>query len=140
MFTYTAADGDDNTDADDEATLTFTITVTRPPVTVPQVTGGGMSVMTVLGGVTATTTITVESTAPATVRDNPTSVVIRELTLPVLGATATTQTVDITLSEPGPEVRLPGGFTIAAAGATDAEVRANIVEITVEVDRRPLNP
>ncbi len=41
MFTYTAADGDDNMAADDLATLTFTITVTAAPDTAPTF-GGAM--------------------------------------------------------------------------------------------------
>ena len=74
------------------------------------------------------------NTAPATVQDNSMLVEIRDLTLP--GTIATTQTVQITLSElpENPPVPVPSGFTIAAADATEAEVRANIVEITVLVD------
>ena len=141
MFTYTATDADADMSNSDRAMLTFTITVTRPRVTTSPITGptnGMMSVTTReptgAEGVAVTRTITVEDTAPATVQDNSMLVEIRDLTLP--GTIATMQMVEIRLSElPGnPPVPVPGRFTIAAADATEAEVRANIVEITVLVD------
>ena len=59
---------------------------------------GGPQTMETSGGVTVTSTVTVEPTAPASVQSNPMLVAFNNLLLPGPGITQTTQAVRITLS------------------------------------------